>query len=79
MLAVGFITFTFGYALTWVGVERFRGKDVSLITALGATGGQTTKISGSGSSASRKPGILGDIINFAVDGPAVGALKALGL
>lgn len=35
MFAAGIGLFTFGYALAWTGVQRFRKQDVTLLEALG--------------------------------------------
>lgn len=55
MLAPGIALFTFGYALLWTGVQRFRGKDTTLIEALGYTGGSTTTLGADGTKTTAAP------------------------
>lgn len=50
MLALGVGMFTFGYALIWTGVERFRGNNVSLLQSLGFAGGEVNRVTGGSSS-----------------------------
>ncbi len=59
MLAPGIALFTFGYALLWTGVQRFRGKDTTLIEALGGTGGSTSKVTDDGTVSSADVSALG--------------------
>jgi hypothetical protein len=49
MLFLGVGCFTFGYALLWTGVERFRGNNVSLLQSLGFNGGEVNRVTGGGS------------------------------
>lgn len=49
MLAAAMGLITFGYAVLYSGVERFRGNPTSIIAALGGKGGTVTQATGNGS------------------------------
>lgn len=61
MLALGVGLWTFGYALTWTGIQRFRGNNVSLLQSLGFAGGQVTKVTGGGSETSTDNAKVGTV------------------
>lgn len=55
MFAAGVGLFVVGYALIWTGVERFRGKDYSILSALGVAGGGTVTPDDNSNSSSTQP------------------------